>query len=500
MVENNKIVEVKNLNKSFPGVKALVDFHISLKKGEVHCLIGENGAGKSTFIKILSGAYHPDSGTIQIETNSYPHLKPAEARELGIQTVYQEDILIPQISAAENIFLGSSAMGRKFFLSYRMINKQAEELAESYGIELEVGKPYEELSPSDQQFTKILKALAQKPKVLILDEPTAVFNKKDIKLVTDLVKRIRDQGVGIIYITHHLEEVIEVADRVTVLRDGKKVATHHRQDEKFDSDKLANEMVGRPVDLFYKKKKHETGTVAFQIKDLKLSKDGPTVNFEVRKGEILGFAGLKGSGRTEIVRAIFGADPKFSGKIIRNGKDITPDSPGEAVERGISLLTENKKVNGLCLGMAVAANISLVGLDNLGRFFLNLKKEEQEAKKFVEKLNIKTPNLSQEVQFLSGGNQQKVVLGKWLFKGVELLIVDEPTQGIDVSAKVEVYELLSGLAVEGKSIIMISSDMPELIALSDRVIVIKDGAITRELTAENITEENILQGFMGGAK
>ncbi|MGM0365941.1 MAG: sugar ABC transporter ATP-binding protein [Actinomycetota bacterium] len=497
-MENNKVVETKNLNKSFPGVRALVDFSFKLREGEVHCLIGENGAGKSTFIKILSGAYYPDSGNININSSSHPRLTPAEARSLGIQTVYQEDILVSQITAAENIFLGSQAVGRKFFVSYTQLNKKARELARSYGIELEVEKPYEQLSPSDQQFAKILKTLAQRPKVLILDEPTAVFNKEDIKLVTDLVKKIKEQGVAIIYITHHLDEVIEVADRVTVLRDGKKVATHTREDEEFNSDTLASEMVGRPVNLFYKKEKHQIGEVGFEIKGLRLAKNSPSISFKIRRGEILGLAGLKGSGRTEIVRAIFGADPKFSGKIYHNGKDITPHSPGQAVERGISLLTEDKKANGLCLNMTVAANISLVGLDKLGSFFINLKKEEQEAREFVQKLNIKTPSLSQEVQYLSGGNQQKVVLAKWLFKGVELLIVDEPTQGIDVSAKVEVYELLSGLAAEGKSIIMISSEMPELIALSGRVIVIKDGAISSELAGEDINEENILQGFMGG--
>jgi len=496
-MENNKIVKVRNLNKTFPGVKALIDFSFELIKGEVHCLIGENGAGKSTFIKILSGAYHPDSGNITIDSKTYPHLTPAEARALGIQTVYQEDILVPQMSAAENIFLGSSAIEKKFFVSYGLVNKKASQLAQTYGITLEVQKPYQELSPSDQQFTKILKTLAQKPRVLILDEPTAVFNKEDIKLVTDLVKKIKEQGVGIIYITHHLDEVIEVADRVTVLRDGKKVSTHSRE-SKLDPGALASEMVGRPVDLFYKKEKHAIGDTAFVVKDLKLAKDSPAISFSVREGEILGFAGLKGSGRTEIVRAIFGADPKFSGKVYHQGADITPQSPRQAVERGISLLTEDKKANGLCLNMAVAANISLVGLDSLGRFFLNLKAEEAKAKEFVKKLNIKTPSLAQEVQYLSGGNQQKVVLAKWLFKGLKLLIVDEPTQGIDVSAKVEVYELLSGLASEGKSILMISSDMPELIALSDRVIVIREGGISAELAGGQITEENILQGFMGG--
>jgi len=490
------IIEVKDINKAFPGVNALSNFSFELRSGEVHSLVGENGAGKSTFIKILSGAYHPDNGVIRIESQEYTQLNPALARSLGIQTVYQEAVLIPQISAAENIFLGIDESKRKIFMNYKEIMEKAEDLCNQYGISFDVKTVYEELSPSDQQFTKILKSLALQPKVLILDEPTAVFNIADVKLVTDLVKEIRKKGVGVIYITHHLDEVMEISDRVTVLRDGQKVDTHTI--DTINEDKLATEMVGRPVELFYKKRQHTLGEMSYEVKNLNLPYGTSKINFYIRKGEILGLAGLKGSGRTEIVRAIFGADPIIEGKVFKKGVDVTPKSPKKAVSTGISLLTEDKKANGLCLNMSVASNISLVGLNKLGGFFIDLQHEKESVQEYVKQLNIKTPSLSQEVRFLSGGNQQKVVLAKWLFKGVDLLIVDEPTQGIDVSAKVEVYDILSELAEEGKSILMISSDMPELIALSDRVLVISNFSIVKELTGTDITEDNILQGFIGG--
>lgn len=499
-MNNEKLIEVKNLSKFFPGVKALSDFSFDLKKGEVHCLIGENGAGKSTFIKIISGADYPDNGVIIINNNIFSYLSPYEARKLGIHAVYQDDILIPQMSVAENIFFGSKVIKKKFFISYALINKKASEIADFYGIILDVEKTYEKLNPSEQQFTKILRALAHEPKILILDEPTSVFNKVDVEKVIEIVNKVKRLGVGVIYITHNLNEVIEIADRITILKDGQKVSTKNRDEGEFLAKELASEMVGRPIELFYKKKKHLIGEKAYEIKNFRLSKNTKAINFFVRKGEILGIGGLKGSGRTEILRAIFGADPKLSGNIYHYNKDITPRNPRKAIKQGMSLITEDKKEDGLFLNLEVAANISFVGLNKISKFFLNLKKEYQKTMEFVKKLNIKVSSLSQEVQFLSGGNQQKVVLAKWLFKGTDLILMDEPTQGIDVSSKIEIYKLISELAVEGKSIIMVSSDMPELIALSDRVIVIKNGTISCELDKENITEENILKGFIGEEK
>jgi ABC-type sugar transport system ATPase subunit len=345
---------------------------------------------------------------------------------------------------------------------------------------------------------KILKALAQGPEILILDEPTQAFNMKDIVLITDLAKRISKEGVSVIYITHNLDEVINVADRITVLRDGEKVATHERKDATFDPDILAKEMIGRPVELFYKKKMNPIGDYMFEVKDLKLKSDSKAINFKVKEGEILGIAGLKGAGRTEIANTIFGALKKFEGKIFYKGKEINPDSPIKAIRSGIAYLTEDKQVSGLFMGLPVAHNITIVGLDKIGKFFMNLKKEKNLAKEYAKKFNIKTPSVDQEVRFLSGGNQQKVVLAKWIFKGSDVLIVDEPTHGIDVNAKVEVYELFTELTASGKSIIMISSEMPELISISDRVLIIRNFEICKELSGNEITEENILQGFMGG--
>jgi ABC-type sugar transport system ATPase subunit len=494
--QKEKILDVKNITKEFPGVKALTNFNFDLKRGEVHCLIGENGAGKSTFIKILSGAFKPNSGEIYINNGKHYYLTPYLARKTGIQTVYQEDVLVPQITAAENIFLGSEIDNQKFFINYNKTIKLAENLAEQIGINIKVNEIYERLSPSDQQFVKILKALAQKPQILILDEPTQAFNIKDIGIIIQMVKKISREGVSVIYIVHNLDEIIQVADRVTVLRDGIKINTHDKNSETLNSANLAKEMVGRPVDLFYKKKESKIGDFVFEVRGLKFTQSSKEINFKVREGEILGIAGLKGAGRSEIARAIFGALKKYKGKIFYKDKDVTPENPIKAVQEGLALLTEDKKIDGLFMGMPVDQNITIVGLDKLGKFFINLIKEKKFSEDYINKLNIKTSYLNKEVRFLSGGNQQKVVLAKWLFKDVNILIVDEPTHGIDVNAKTEVYELFTSLAESGKSIIMISSEMPELISISDRVIVIRNFEISKELNRDEITEENILSGFM----
>ncbi len=495
---SEKILDVIDLNKKFPGVQALTDFNFDLYKGEVHCLIGENGAGKSTFIKVLSGAIFPTEGEINFDGQKFSFFTPHLSRSLGIQTVYQEDILVSCISAAENIFMGVEEKSQRFFLNYSKMLHEAKKLAEKYGIDIELERTYESLSPPDQQFVKILKALAQTPKILILDEPTQAFSLKDIGLVTDITKKISKEGVSVIYIAHDLDEVIEVADRITVLRDGRKIITRNKAGDDCSTDILAKEMIGRPVELFYKKKSHHIGDYVLEVKGLKLDHQHKGISFKLKEGEILGIAGLKGAGRTEIARAIFGASKKLEGQILYKGKEINTSTPTNAIKSGIAYLTENKKLDGLFMGLPVDQNITIVGLDKIGKVLMNLKKERNIAKEYSKKLKIKTPSLDQEVQFLSGGNQQKVVLAKWLFEGSRVLIVDEPTHGIDVSAKVEVYELFTELVSSGKSIIMISSEMPELISISDRVIVIKNFEISKELSGDEITEENILKGFMGG--
>ena len=499
LFEKDKILDIKNLSKEFPGVKALTNFNFDLYKGEVHGLVGENGAGKSTFIKLLSGMFQPDSGEMVIDDEKHNFFTPHISRGLGVQTVYQEDILVSCVTAAENIFLGSELVYRKkFFVNYKSMSNRASELAQQFGIKLNVDEIYANLNPPDQQFVKILKALAQKPRILILDEPTQAFNTDDVGLIIKTVKKISNEGVSVIYIAHDLDEIIEVVDRVTVLRDGMLIKTHNKRTEILKPDNLAKEMIGRPVDLFYKKKESLVGDYIFEVRDLKLKELSKPINFKVRQGEILGIAGLKGAGRSEIARAIFGAYEKYQGKIFYKGKDITPSNPIQAVKSGIALLTESKKVDGLFMGLPVDQNLTIVGLDNIGKVFLSLAKEKKLSNEYVKKLNIKTPSLNKEIEFLSGGNQQKVVLAKWLFKGVNVMIVDEPTHGIDVNAKTEVYELFTELAASGKSIIMISSEMPEIISLSDRVIIIKNYAISKVLEKNKINEKNILAGFIGG--
>ncbi len=477
---------------------ALDQFCFELSPGEVHCLIGENGAGKSTFIKILSGVYSPDSGELIIENKRYERLTTQLARGMGIYTVYQDDVLVPQISVAENIYLGSKDMKKKIFMNYRTVYENAETLARHYGIALDVKELYGNLNPADQQFTKILKALAQSPRILVLDEPTQVFNVTETDIILNIVRKVSETGTGVVYIAHDLDEIIRVASRITILRDGKKVAAYDGVIEELDSSILAKDMVGRPVELFYKKKKHNIGEIGLEVKNLMLGSTSTPIDFSVRKGEILGIAGLKGSGRSAIARAIFGAINRYSGQILYDGIDITPKNPIEAVGHGLAYLTEDKKADGLFLSMPVYQNITIVGLSSFHRFLIKMKSERDISNDYIGRMNIKTADPNQEVQYLSGGNQQKVVIAKWLFKNAKILIVDEPTHGIDVNAKTEVYDLFTELAAEGKSIIMISSEMPEIISMSDRVIVIRKCEISRELSGDEITEYNILAGYLGG--
>ncbi len=486
------IIQTKKLSKSFPGVKALSDFSFELYQGEIHCLVGENGAGKSTFIKLLTGALHPDSGEIIFNGKSFPALDPHTAQALGIQVIYQENILVNQMSVAENIFVGCEKTNRFGLIDYKAIFGEAQKIIDSLGIHLAPKALVESLSTADQQFVKIIKALALNPKVLIMDEPTTMFNAKDAEKVLKLVRDITTQGISVIYISHNLKEVSQIADRITVLRDGQFVNCHNNEDKNVDLNVITKEMVGRPVSIFYEREKSEIGDVILEVENLKLTRSSTPINFQLRRGEILGIAGMVGAGRTEIVRAIFGADKKVGGTLVYKGKRVNPRNPAEAIKLGIGMITEDRQKTGLVLSMNIIENTTLVGLNKFGRIILKLKKEAQAVWNFVEKLNIKTPSLRKEVQFLSGGNQQKTVLAKWLYKDIDVLIFDEPTRGIDVNSKTEIYKLMSQLVKNGKSIIMISSDLIELIAMSDRVLVVRNGAISSEIQGEQITEKNII--------
>ncbi len=499
--EEAPVLKMQDIIKEFAGVYALSGISFDLYRAEIHCLVGENGAGKSTLMKILSGAYSPSGGRIYLGDKPYSRLTPNLSRELGINIVYQENDLVPSMNVVENIYVGNELKGPfgtvNFKKMLQLVRLQMKELQ----IEIDPLTRIEDLSVSDQQFVKILKALSMEPKVLIMDEPTSMFNVEDAAKVLKLAQNIASKGIGIIYISHYLEEIRQIADRITVIRDGKVVNTYRNENRKISLSVITQDMVGRPVDTFYKKEKHDIGEVHLTVKALQLKKGGPKIDFYVRRGEILGFAGMVGAGRTEIVRALTGADPRVGGEILIDGKKVEIRNPADSIANGFAHITEDRQKLGLMLHISVLENMALVGLGRVIRgFFVNIHRYPPLMEPFVKKLRIKTPSLWTEAVYLSGGNQQKVVLAKWLFADQDIYIFDEPTRGIDVNAKAEFYKQMSDLTKQGKSIIMISSDMPELISMSDRVLVIRNGAIEGELFGEQITEQEIIKQALGVKK
>jgi len=503
MLENRgtPILEMQGIVKEFPGVRALSNLTFDVYKGECHCLVGENGAGKSTLMKILSGAYTPTEGSILYEGKTYKHLTPALSRSLGIEIVYQENDLVPTMNAVENIFIGKEITKFGGIVDFRTMHARVLEQMERYHIDIDPLQTIEKMSVSDQQFVKILKALMNESKILIMDEPTSMFNVEDAGKVLELVRNITGHGISVIYISHFLKEVVQIADRITVIRDGSVINTYDNSERNTPIEVITKDMVGRPVDVFYQKDPSEIGDVMFEVKDLKLFKDSPSVSFSVRKGEIVGLSGMVGSGRTEIVRAISGADPRYSGDIFLNGQKLTIRNPRDGINAGIAHITEDRQRLGLNLGASVLENSLIVGLQQKEKIpdgvLYNYNDYADEVSDIVQKLKIKTPTLQQQVLNLSGGNQQKVVIGKWLFANQTVYIFDEPTRGIDVNAKAELYKQMTALTKAGNCIIMVSSDMPEMISMSDRVLVVRNGAIKCELSGEEINEQTIIKEALG---
>lgn len=496
-IDTKPFIEMRNISKSFTGVHALSDITFNVQKGEIHCVVGENGAGKSTLMKVLTGAYTPDDGEILVESKSYKTLTPQLAQHLGINIIHQENLLVPSMTIVENIFVGHELTNRFGFVdSKAMLNKTKEEMA-FLGIEMNPFRKIENLSVAEQQFVKILKALSMEPRLLIMDEPTSMFNVEDAGRVLKLVKRIADKGISIVYISHFLKEVVQIADRVTVIRDGKVVSTYTNKDRDIHLDIITKDMVGRPVDMFYLKDEHDIGEEVLHVEKLKLTKHSPEISFHVRKGEILGIAGMVGAGRTEIIRAISGADPYYSGNIYYEGRKLIIKNPKDGIEAGIAHITEDRQHLGLMLNQSIMENMTVVGLDRkVPGFFVNVKEHPPLIQPLVTDLNVKTTSVFKDVKFLSGGNQQKVVVGKWLFADATLFIFDEPTRGVDVNSKREFYKVMSALTRQGKSIIMVSSDMPELISMSDRILVVRKGRITKELEKHQISEEEIIKSAL----
>lgn len=490
------LLEAINISKQFPGTLALDSAHLELQAGEIHAVMGENGAGKSTLMKILAGVYTADTGEIRFEGRPITPANPREALALGIAIVHQELSVVPTLTVAENIFPGRLPTNRLGMVKYRELFQNAGRMLENLHVAVDPRAPMEMLSIANQQLVEITKALSSNCKVLILDEPTSALTDREAEMLLALLRRLANSGVGIVYISHKIKEIFEVADRVTVLRDGKYVGT--RSIKETTPDEVIRMMVGRELGDFYPQKNQTAGEALLEVRNLQLPGSNVGNSFMLYKGEVLGFAGLIGSGRTELMRAIFGADPKIGGEVFLHGSSVNINSPKQAIELGIGYLPEDRKAAGLFLDMSLKLNIEatvIAEVSNGG--FVIPNKERVLAEQSVQQLNISTPSVEQEIRRLSGGNQQKALVAKWLSIKPKILIVDEPTRGIDVSAKKEIHFLLRRLAEEGVGIIMISSELPEVLGMSDRILVMHEGAIAAEINAADATEENIIKAASG---
>lgn len=485
------ILDIQNITKSFPGVLALNNVSFQVAKGSVHALVGENGAGKSTLINVLTGIYHPDGGTYFFKGQEAHVTTPLEAQMLGISVVHQELKLSETLSVAENIFLGRPFLKKSRLVDWKRLKLEARSLLDSLNIKLDVDIEVSRLSVAQKQIVEICKALSFNAELIIMDEPSATLTDKELDSLFHIIDILKSRGVTIVYISHRMEEIFRIADTVTVLRDGGHVETLPVAD--VDREKLIAMMVGRSLGEEYPKLKAEIRDIALEVKNLSAKKLLQNINFNVRHGEIVGISGLVGAGRTETARAVFGADKRVSGEIYIDGKLVRINTVIDAVKNKIALVPEDRKKQGLILIHSVKHNVSLVNLKNVcKRGLLNDALERSMAKEYINVLNIVTPSEEKEVRLLSGGNQQKVVLAKWLAVDSNIIIFDEPTRGVDVGAKAEIYKLMCRLAQDGKAIIMISSDLPELIGVCDRIYVMREGTISGELPREDFTQETIL--------
>lgn len=492
------LVSMENISKSFPGVKALDQVSFQLKAGEVHALLGENGAGKSTLMKVLTGVYHKDNGVIKINGKEVDIADPKAAQELGISIIHQEFNLLPHLTVAQNIFIGREPRKVKGILDEKKLNEDAKKILKRLDLDLEPTDIVKDLSVAEQQMVEIAKAISVDSRVLIMDEPTAALTEGEVEKLFEIIKTFRNEGIGIVYISHKMEEFQHIVDRATVMRDGQYIGTVNFKETTLDH--LIQMMVGRDLKDQYPEKHAKIGENFLEVKNISRENVLDNISFNLRKGEILGIAGLMGSGRTELARAIFGADPIDKGEIYLHGKKINISNPGDAISEGIGYLSEDRKRDGLALGLGVEDNIVLASLKDFANKFGIVQRDKtlKESEKQVKDLKVKTPSLAQKVGNLSGGNQQKVIIGKWLCKNMEVFIFDEPTRGIDVGAKYEVYNLMNQLADDGAGIIMISSELPEILGMSDRVLVMCEGRIAAELDIEEANQETIMFYATGG--
>ena len=495
MREHEIAVELKDIVKDFPGVRALDGVSLTLRAGEVHGLIGENGAGKSTLIKTLTGVHKPEQGKIYLKGEETVFNGPMDAKKKGIACVYQELNIVSELNATDNMFMGHMQKKKgTCFLDYAYMNKQTSEIMRSMNQETDLSTPCGNMGMGQLQMIEIGKSILQDAKVLILDEPTSSLGEQETKELFKTVNMLKDKGLAILFVSHKLEEIFELCDVVTVMRDGKHVVTKLTGD--MTQDDLITYMVGRSLSNLYPKKEVPIGDVAMEVKNLTWQGVYQDISFNVRKGEVLGFAGLVGAGRTEVFRGIFAADPTDGGEIYIDGKKCQIKTPRDAIKSKLAFLTEDRKGQGLVLDESIAKNIAMVNMRSLSSgIFINDEKLKKQAADTVSRLKIKTESIDKRVGDLSGGNQQKVVIGKWINTEAEIFIFDEPTRGIDVGAKIEVYNIITDLVQNGKAVIVISSELPEILGMCDRVIVMRSGHITAEIerNSDMFNQEDIMK-------
>ncbi len=485
-------LRVSNIDKSFPGVRALSDINFSVREGSVHVLCGENGAGKSTLMKIINGVYKPDNGQIFIDNKPVTIKNPIQARAHGISMIFQELNYIPEMTVEESLFVGRLPVNKFNKVDWKKIRKDTLGLLEEEGLSYSPGTQMKDLSVSDIQMLEILKAISCKSDIIIMDEPTSAITDKEVKLLFEKIEKLKAAGVCIIYISHKMDEIFQIADEITILRDGCVIETRDRDD--ITIDEVITLMVGRELSSEFPKETVPVGNTILEVK--KLARPGyfKDVSFNVKRGEIVGFAGLMGAGRTEVMRAIFGLDPYTDGEILKDGRKLTARTVHGTIENGVVMLSEDRRRYGIIPVRGVRENVTLA---NLKKFFykgrLHTREEMSEVDKICRKMNVKTPTYETSIDSLSGGNQQKVVLAKWMINDPEVLIMDEPTRGIDIGAKYEIYKLITSLVKEGKAVIIVSSEMPELIGMCDRIYVMAKGKIQGELGSDEFSQETIMR-------
>ncbi|WP_273124427.1 sugar ABC transporter ATP-binding protein [Bacillus weihaiensis] len=492
------IVEMKNISKAFSGNRVLENVDFEIRSGEVHALMGENGAGKSTLMKILTGIYQRDSGSVYLKGEEV-HFKDAkQAEESGISVIHQELNIIPHLSVTDNMFLGKElTVGRFRIIKQKEMRRKTKEYLQQLGIEIDPDKEAGELSVGQQQMIEIARAVAAKSEVLIMDEPTAALTDREIEALFKVIMRLKEQGVGIVYISHRMEEIFQVCDRISVLRDGEFIGV--KEIPKTNFDEIVKMMVGRQLGERFPTRQTTLGAERLKVEQLTCKGVFEDISFSVREGEVLGVAGLMGAGRTEIMEAIFGYRSYQSGRIVIDGNDVKMKNPYEAIKQGIGFVTEDRKGEGLVVDLSVRENFSLTNLDRISsKQVIASSKEEEFVDELIEKLHVKTASRELSVKSLSGGNQQKIVIGKWLGTNPKILILDEPTRGVDVGAKKEIYQLINQLTQEGVAIVMVSSELPEILGMSDRVLVIHEGKVSAMIPIKEANQEKIMQAATGG--